>query len=597
MPQTARTDVQPDLDGMNPAGNMGNYRWVICALLFFATTVNYVDRQILSLIKEILDQELGWSNADFGRVNGAFQGAYGIGLLCFGWFIDRYGTKIGYAVSIAAWSVAAVGHALVGSVAGFFTARVALGLGEGGNFPSAIKAVALWFPKRERAFATSVFNAGTNVGAIIAPAIVPWIAFTFGWRAAFIAAGLAGFLWLFLWIPFYDIPDRSKRLGRAERDFIHSDADEKAADSAGEKARQGGMADIFSFKGRSPQATLWGLGLALAGLSLVFAFVVVDLFTVLGATGKVFSTVFSVGWAALATLGLLSLQVRRAHDLNRPGSSVAISLALGCILAAVLAWSFLQMGWFERGEWLNMLSLLPVPLVMGAILIFGFSKGAAGANRFGPAELEPGLLSHPQTWSFIIAKFMTDPIWWFFLIWLPDYFKKTRGLDIKKSWIHLVTIYVIITVLSIAGGWFTGYLAKRGWTVTRARKTGMFLFACCVLPILGVTYVGDWMAVLLISLAGASHQAWSANLFTTVSDMFPKRAVASVTGLGGLAGAFCGIFFPIYCGKILDKFTAAGNVTGGYAILFSICAFAYLVTFVIHHLLAPRFEQVNLRTQ
>jgi ACS family hexuronate transporter-like MFS transporter len=207
------------------------------------------------------------------------------------------------------------------------------------------------------------------------------------------------------------------------------------------------------------------------------------------------------------------------------------------------------------------------------------------------------LLKHRQTWSFIVAKFMTDPVWWFFLIWLPDYFKKTRDLDIKDSWVHLVTIYSIITVLSIMGGWITGYFARRGWSITRARKTGMFIFALCVLPIFAVTSVGDWTAVLLISLAGSAHQAWSANLFTTVSDMFPKYAVASVVGLGGMAGALGGMYFPIYCGQMLDRFTAQGNVTAGYAILFSICAFAYLVTFAIHHFLAPKFEQVRLEQQ
>ncbi|MCX6144853.1 MAG: MFS transporter [Ignavibacteriales bacterium] len=419
-----------------------NYRWVVCALLFFATTINYIDRQILSLIKPILDEQLKWTNEDFGLVNSAFQGAYGIGLLAFGWFIDRYGTKIGYAVSIAAWSVAAVGHALVGSVGGFFVARISLGLGEGGNFPSAIKAVALWFPKKERALATSIFNSGTNVGAIIAPAIVPWIAFTWGWQAAFVAAGLAGFLWLFFWIPFYNVPEKIKRLHESELAHIRSDADES-------------------------------------------------------------------------------------------GENVKI-------------------------PWLR-------------------------------------LLAYRQTWSFIIAKFMTDPVWWFFLIWLPDYFKQTRGLDIKESWIHLVTIYFVVTVLSIAGGWVTGYLTKRGWTVTRARKTGMFTFALLVLPILTVTSVGDWEAVLLIGLAGAAHQAWSANLFTTVSDMFPKRAVASVIGIGGMAGALGGMIFPALTGKLLDVFKASGNITGGYAILFSVCALLYLVTFVINHLLAPRFERFDMK--
>ncbi len=422
---------------------LGSFRWVICALLFFATTINYVDRQILSLIKEILDKQLGWTNEQFGMVNSAFQIAYGIGLLGFGWFVDRFGTKTGYAVSITAWSLAAVAHAAVASVTGFFVARIALGLGEGGNFPSAIKAVALWFPKRERAFATSLFNAGTNVGAIVAPAVVPWIAFTWGWQSAFVAAGIVGFLWLFLWMPFYQTPDKSSHVGAAELEHIHSDLDEQ---NHGERAR--------------------------------------------------------VTWSSL--------------------------------------------------------------------------------------------LKYRQTWSFIVGKFMTDPVWWFFLIWLPDYFKKTRGLDIKHSWVHLVTIYSIITVLSIFGGWITGFLSARGWTVTRARKTGMFVFALCVLPIYAATSVGDWAAVLLISLAGAAHQAWSANLFTTVSDMFPKHAVASVTGLGGLAGAAGGAIFPILCGRMLDKFTAAGNVTAGYAALFSICAFAYLVTFAIHHALAPKLEQVAM---
>ena len=280
-------------------GAIGRYRWVICSLIFLATTVNYIDRQILALIKEFLDKELGWTNEQFGLVNSAFQAAYAVGLFAFGWFIDRYGTKIGYAVSISLWSVAALTHALVASVGGFFSARVFLGFSEGGNFPAAIKAVALWFPKRERALATAIFNSGTNVGAIVAPALVPAIAFTLGWRWAFIFAGLMGFLWLLLWLPFYSIPEQSKRLAKAEFDYIHSDRDEAAA-------------------GGTP-----------------------------------------IGW-------------RRA-------------------------------------------------------------------------------LGYRQTWGFIVAKFLTDPVWWFFLIWLPAYFLQTRGLDIKKSWIHLVTIYVIVTVSASPG--------------------------------------------------------------------------------------------------------------------------------------------------
>jgi ACS family hexuronate transporter-like MFS transporter len=421
---------------------MGNYRWVVCALLFFATTINYIDRQILSLLKEILDRDIGWTNEQFGWVNSAFQFAYGIGLLGFGWFVDRFGTKLGYAVSIIAWSFAAAAHALVGSFMGFIAARSALGLGEAGNFPSAIKAVALWFPKRERAFATSIFNAGTNAGALIAPAIIPWMAYTWGWQSCFIAAGIAGLLWLFLWVPFYDVPDHSQRVGAAELAFIRSDLED-----------------------------------------------------------------------------------------DKPQEKIA---------------------------WLS-------------------------------------LLGYRQTWSFIVAKFLTDPVWWFFLIWLPDFFKKTRGLEIKKSWIHIVTIYGIVTVLSIFGGWITGYLTKRGWTVTRARKTGMFIFALCALPILFVTQVGDWTAVLLIGLAGSAHQAWSANLYTTVSDMFPKKAVASVIGIGGMAGSAGGILFPALTGRMLDHFQKLGNVTTGYAILFGICGCMYLVAFGFHHLCAPRFEPFPLK--
>jgi ACS family hexuronate transporter-like MFS transporter len=419
-----------------------NYRWTICALLFIATSINYIDRQILSLIKPILDEELKWTNEQFGVVNSVFQGAYGIGLLFFGWFVDRYGAKVGYTVSIIAWSFAAMGHAFVSTVTGFMIARASLGLGEGGNFPSAIKATAQWFPKRERAFATSIFNSGTNVGAIIAPALVPWIAYTYGWEMAFIVAGVAGLLWLLLWIPFFSRPEKSKQLKEQELAFILSDRDE---------------------------------------------------------------------------------------------TQVEI-----------------------KASWL-------------------------------------GLLRYRQTWSFIVAKFMTDPVWWFFLIWLPDFFKKTRGLDIKESWIHLVTIYSIITVLSIFGGWITGYLTKQGWTVSRARKTGMFIFALCVMPIAWVTSMGDWGAVLLIGLAGSAHQAWSANLYTTVSDMFPKYAVASIIGIGGLAGAMGGMLFPILTGRLLDSFEATGNITAGYNILFMICASAYIITFLFHHLLAPKFQQFEVK--
>ena len=441
MPSATETEPSNLKSSPPSSGLVTRYRWVVCALLFFATTINYIDRQILSLLKEILDRDIGWTNLQFGWVNSAFQISYGLGLLGFGWFVDRFGTKIGYSVSIVAWSVSAAAHALVGSFGGFITARTALGLGESGNFPSAIKSVALWFPKRERAFATSIFNSGANAGALIAPAVIPFMALRFGWQSCFVAAGVAGLIWLAFWLPFYDTPNRSNGVGATELEIIRSD-----------------------------------------------------------------------------------------HDEEKPG---------------------------EKIPWLS-------------------------------------LLEYRQTWSFIVGKFLTDPVWWFFLIWLPDYFKQTRGLDIKKSWIHIVTIYGIVTVLSIFGGWITGYLTKRGWTVTRARKTGMFVFACCVVPIVVVTKVGDWMAVLLIGLAASAHQAWSANLYTTVSDMFPKKAVASVIGIGGMAGSAGGFLFPILTGMLLDHFKGQGKITTGYAILFGICGCAYLVAFALHNLCAPSFEPIKL---
>jgi ACS family hexuronate transporter-like MFS transporter len=419
----------------------GQYRWLICGLLFFATTINYIDRQILSLIKPILDNQLHWSNEQFGRANAMFQASYAVGGLLFGKFIDRFGTKIGYATSIAAWSVAAAAHALVGSISGFYMARAALGLGEAGNFPSAIKAVALWFPKKERTLATTLFNSGANVGAMIAPAIVPWLAFTWGWHSAFIAAGAAGMLWLLLWIPLYNVPERIHRLSHRELEYIRSEPVDAAAAQ-------------------------------------------------------------NISWRAL---------------------------------------------WGYR-----------------------------------------------QTWSFVIAKLLTDPVWWFFLIWLPDFFKKTRHLDIKTSWVHLVTIYGLVTVLSNLGGWLTGVIAGPH-SGGRSRKVVMLAAAFAVVPITLVTRVGDWGAVLLIGLAASAHQIWSANLFTSVSDMFPKRAIGSVIGLGGMAGSFAGMAFPIFSGKLLDRFEAVGKPSAGYAILFVICGSAYLLAFVINHLLAPRFEPIVIK--
>lgn len=452
----------------SPSSHPSRYRWFICLLIFLATTINYVDRQILSLLKPMLDADIGWTNIQYGWVNSFFQGAYAIGLLWFGRYVDRVGVKKGYQVSIITWSVAAVLHApiifLIGkemrlpsafswlaadkatlivpsAFVAFLIARILLGLAEGGNFPAAIKGVAQWFPRRERALATSLFNAGTNAGAIFAPLLVPFLAGALGWEWTFVIAGLAGFCWLLLWNPKYGNPETRPEVNTAELALIESD------------------------------------------------------------------------------------------PIEAPGQPL---------------------------PWLS-------------------------------------VLKYRQAWSFITSKFLTDPVWWFFLSWLPDFFKKTRGLDIKNSWVHLVSIYVIVTILSVAGGWLTGYLIRSGWSVSKARKIGMIAFSFLVVPIVYVSKVGDWPAVLLIGLAGSAHQAWSATIYTTVSDMFPKRAVATLIGIGGMAGAVGGMIFQVFVGGMLDRFAKTQNESAGYALLFGICSCAYIVAFIISHLLAPKFESVKMK--
>jgi len=425
-----------------PTARLGRYRWVVCSLLFLATTINYADRQILSLIKPILDERLHWTNADFGLVNSAFQGAYAVSQMAFGWFIDTFGTKLGYAISVAAWSLAALGQGFASSFRGFLLGGAGLGLSEGGNFPAGLKSIALWFPQRERALATTFMNCGANCGAMLAPLVVPWIAVNWGWQATFGVAALAGVVWLALWLPFYQVPEKSPRLSPAELAHIE---DGVSGTSTGEK----------------------------------------------------------IPWVRL--------------------------------------------------------------------------------------------LRYPQTWSFIAGKFITDPTWWFFLIWLPDYFNKSRGLNIRQNWPLLASIYALVSVLSLSGGWITGSLIKRGWSITRARKTVMLVSALLTLPILLVGSVGNWTAVLLLGLACGAHQTWSANLFTSVSDMFPKNAVASVLGLGGLFGAVGGMIFPFFCGRLLDAFKASNNISGGYAVLFAICTFGYLAAFGLNHLFARKFEKIQVR--
>jgi MFS transporter, ACS family, hexuronate transporter len=420
------------------------YRWIVCGLLFLATTINYIDRQVIGLLKPTLSAEFNWTETDYSNIVMAFSAAYALGLLLFGKIVDKIGTKMGYTVSVIFWSIAAMLHAAVKSTFGFGAVRAFLGISEAGNFPTAIKATAEWFPKKERALATGIFNSGTNIGAVIAPIVVPWILGLYGWRQAFIWTGAIGFIWLIFWIIYYEIPSKQKRLTQGEFDYIHSDKDEQEE--------------------KKDKPLPWGK-----------------------------------------------------------------------------------------------------------------------------------LLGIRQTWAFVFGKLLTDPIWWFFLFWLPSYFAEAYNIDLKKPNLQLVIVYTATTIGSVGGGYLSSYLIRKGWLVFKARKISMLVFAFCVLPIMSAQYAPNvWVAVSLISLAAAAHQAWSANIFTTVSDMFPKQAVSTVVGIGGMAGSTGGLLFPIVVGAMLDHYKALGDIVVGYNILFVICGFAYLLAWVIMHFLAPRMERVRV---
>jgi ACS family hexuronate transporter-like MFS transporter len=422
----------------------GNYRWVVVTLLFFATTINYLDRQVIGLLKDNLARQFNWDEKDYSSIVMAFTSAYALGLLFFGWFVDKIGTKLGYIISIIIWSISAMLHAAVRSTFGFGCARAALGIGEAGNFPVAIKTVAEWFPKKDRAFATGVFNSGANIAAIIGPPLIAWIATSYGWREAFFWTGAIGFVWLIFWVIFYDIPAKQKRLSKAEFEYIHNDEQDIVA-------------------GNSKKVS-WG-----------------------------------------------------------------------------------------------------------------------------------SLLGIRQTWTFVLGKFLTDPVWWFYLFWIPSYLNTTYNLNISKSAIHVSTIYVVSSFGSILGGYLSGWFIKAGWPVYKARKTAMFIFAVCVVPIVFVQYASNiWVAVALVSLAAAAHQAWSANIFTTASDMFPKKALSSVVGIGGMAGSVGGILFPLFIGIILDHFKLTSSIAVGYNIIFVICGIAYLLAWVVMHLLSPTMKKVEI---
>jgi ACS family hexuronate transporter-like MFS transporter len=475
---------------------IGNYRWTICALIFFATTINYLDRTVLGLLKSTLENDMQWSETDYSHIVMAFQVAYALGLLGVGRIIDKTGTKLGYFLSLLGWSIAAIVHGLARTTFSFGAARAFLGVTEAGNFPAANKTVAEWFPKKERAFATGIYNSGTNIGAIVAPLCVPIIAVSWGWQWAFIITGAIGLVWLVFWWVIYKSPDEKLKEGKlkqAEYDFIHSDKDEQKNESAlnGQKAKE-------------------------------------------------------VKWAKL--------------------------------------------------------------------------------------------LTYKQTWSFFFGKFLTDPVWWFYLFWLPSFLKEDNknklltaypnglpdGISVDAAlnetdkfanlfstseildklqdvnliiWpLAVAVVYTISTAGSVFGGWLPKHLVNRGKTVYTARMTSMLMYALLPLTVLAVQSVGQintWYAVVLIGLACAGHQAWSANIFTTVSDMFPKKVIASVTGIGGMAGSAGAILIAWVTGLLLDHFKLLGKIETGYGIMFIVCAVAYIVAWIVMKILVPRFKVVD----
>ncbi|MGV8092713.1 MAG: MFS transporter [Mangrovibacterium sp.] len=423
-----------------------NYRWFIAVLLFFATVINYMDRQLIGLLKPVLEETFLWTETDFAHIVMAFTTAYALGLLSFGRFIDKAGTKLGYSLAIVVWSVSAMLHAVAKGVFGFASARVVLGIGEAGNFPAGMKAISEWFPKKERGTATGIFNAGTTVGVILALVLTPLILKHWGWQEVFWVTGALGFLWLIFWLIFYDVPSRQKRLSAEELDFI--------------------------------------------------------------AAGQV------------------------SGEEDSPGKRVKVN-------------------------WI-------------------------------------GLFTMPQTWAVIVGKFMIDPIYWFFLFWLPSYFSSSFQLDLTKPSFGLMVIYASATVGCIGGGYFSSWLINRGFPILKARKAALFIFAVMELSVISMQYITSmWAAVALISLAVALQQAWATNVFTMASDMFPRERVSSVVGIAGMSGAVGGILFPVLVGHLLDLYRSQENIVAGYNILFSVCAVSYLVAWVIIHLLTREGKQTG----
>ena len=426
-----------------PKTLQGRYRWFIVFLLFTVTTINYIDRQILGLLKPTLAEVFKWTEIDYSRIIMAFTACYALGMLFYGKLIDKIGTKLGYSISVTVWSIAAMLHAAATSTFGFGAARALLGLGESGNYPGGIKTVGEWFPKKERSFAIGILDSGSTIGASIGPILVPWLLAVYSWQAAFIVTGSFGFIWLILWRIFYSTPAKQKRLRKAEFDYIQSGLEKEV-------------------KSTTP-----------------------------------------VSWGRLLRL--------------------------------------------------------------------------------------------KQTWAFIVGKFFTDPIWFFFLFWLPSYFNTNFQLDLTKPSFPLVIVYSGTIIGGIGGGYLSSWLIKKGLPVYKARKTALLFAAFCVIPIIATRYTTDmWVVVTLITLSVAANQAWSANIYSIVPDMFPKRVTSSVVGLGGMAGAIGSVLFPLFIGNILQFYKDAGNIVAGYNIIFLVCGSSFLIAWIIIHFLVPKMERVDL---
>lgn len=460
---------------MTPTKTIGKYRWTICTLLFLATTINYLDRQVLSLLHPILEEEFGWSNTDYANITAVFQFAYAISMVFAGRIIDKLGTKWGYALALILWSVAAALHAYalpIGdgvasiltafgisgvsvSVMGFIVVRGLLGVGEAGNFPAAVKATAEYFPKKERSFATGIFNSGTTIGAVLAPLTVPIMAQTWGWQSTFIAVGLAGLLWLILWFIFYQAPEKQKRLSKEEYDYIHSDD------------------------------------------------------PVVPAEGEA-----------------------------KTAENVVV----------------------KRRMWAK-------------------------------------LLTYRQTWVFAVGKLITDGVWWFFLFWLPSILHSEYGMSTTDMMVPLAVLYALTMIGSIGGGWFPTHFINKGYNAYEGRMKAMLIIAFIPLVVLGAQPLGEfsyWWAILLIGIGASAHQAWSANLFTIASDLFPTKSVGSVTGIGGMLGGIGSALFSKSAGALFDYYEGLNDIHTGYTIMFAVCAFAYLFAWVLMKLLVPKMKVVDL---